>query len=150
MRISDWSSDVCSSDLSMTIPEEGLAMLEQEGMAPIAATDNGDGTWMVTIEQSREVKRYLDFPVPSEEYLFAPRTRDEDSAIYQAHRARKTLSDLIEMGFDRETVEALPTDDGDNYMDQRTEARRSDERRVGKECVNRCRSRWSQYNTTQK
>lgn len=112
---------------SMTMPEEGLAMLAQEGIEPIAATDNGDGTWTVTVEQEQEVKRYLDFPVPSEEYLFAPRTRDEDGAIYQAHRARKTLSDLIEMGFDRETVEALPTDDGDNYMDQRTESRWDDE-----------------------
>lgn len=112
---------------SMTMPEEGLALLQQEKIEPVAATDNGDSTWTVTIEQEKEVKRYLDYPIPSEEYLFAPRTRDEDSAIYQAHRCKKTLSDLIEMGFDREKVEALPTDDSDNFIDQRTQARWEDE-----------------------
>lgn len=112
---------------SVNVPEEGLALLAQEGAKLVAAEDDGQGMWTVTIEQEKEVKRYVDMPVPSEEYLFSARTRDEDDAEYQAHRCRKTLSDLIAMGFDRDVVEALPTDDSVIDLDQRAVSRWSDE-----------------------
>src|SRR3546814_15152482 len=32
-----------------------------------------------------------------------------------------------------------------DYLKRKDEPRRSEERRVGKECVSTCRSRWSQY-----
>ena len=112
---------------SGVIGEDELAMLDQEGVKPIAATDNGDGTWQVTIERKQQVKRYVDYPIPSEEFLFSARTRDPDSAFYLAHRTRKTISELIEMGFDREQVEALPTDDSQTDLDARAIERWDDE-----------------------
>src|SRR3546814_18277512 len=36
------------------------------------------------------------------------------------------------------------------HMDDAASAHRSEERRVGKECVSTCRSRWSPYNSTKK
>lgn len=111
----------------ITIPEEGLALLADEGIKPTEATQNEDGTFTVTIERTQEVKTYPDYPIPSEEYLFAARTKDEDSAEYQAHRSRKTLSALVEMGFDRETVEGLPTEDSIVDLDQRAIERWDDE-----------------------
>src|SRR3546814_8769648 len=88
MRISDWSSDVCSSDLVLLV-------------APCAA-------------------HFLEHPrggLPKGGDDFAPRT----------------LGDRIEPHVD---LVARIT----GFF-----ARRSEERRVGKECVSTCRSRWSPY-----
>ena len=112
---------------TIQIPEEGLALLEQEKVEVVAADDKGDGTFLVTIATEQTVKRYVDYPIPSEEYLFAARTRDEDQAEYQAHRSRKTLSQLVEMGFDREIVEGLATDDTLIDLDIRAIERWDDE-----------------------
>src|SRR3546814_2407884 len=83
MRISDWSSDVCSSDLAPA-----------PGDAPLFLGLRGDEAW------------------------FAVRAAD------------------------------APTVDTPRWIDLRTAAAswpafRSEERRVGKECVSTCRSRWS-------
>src|SRR3546814_2600241 len=87
MRISDWSSDVCSSDLS---PSSGWS-------------------------------RTICLPV-----------------LVVAMRRRMKL-----------IVPALPIEeDADDMRRQRRDQRegqRSEERRVGKECVRTCRSRWSPY-----
>lgn len=109
--------------------QEELAVLySQSPEGSVDVEQNQDGTFQVTMSRYQEVKRYIDYPIPSEEYIFAPRTRDEDDCDYQAHMCRKTLSDLIEMGFDRDVVEGLPTDDGvDDFRDQRGWARWHDQ-----------------------
>ena len=113
---------------SGTVSADELALLHQEGAPLTNVTDRGDGSYDVQTATWQEVKRYLDYPIPSEEFIFPPRTKDEDSAKYLAHRARKTLSDLIEMGFDRETVEGLPKDDGvAEFDDVRSQARWGDD-----------------------
>src|SRR3546814_3587624 len=87
MRISDWSSDVCSSDLEVSSVREQLAdyRLVRFDMTRSDA------------EQRALLDRYQLFGPPALQ-LFAP--------------------------------------SGDE---------RSEERRVGKECVSTCRSRWSPY-----
>jgi hypothetical protein len=65
--------------------------------------------------------------VPSEEFLFASRTRNEDDATYICHRSTKTVSDLIEMGFDRELIDDLPNDSGQGQFDSRSVSRWNDE-----------------------
>ena len=47
--------------------------------------------------------------VPPEEFLIQKTAKTIEDATFVAHRVLKTRSDLIEMGFDRETVENLPT-----------------------------------------
>src|SRR3546814_20544653 len=103
MRISDWSSDVCSSDLWETLPDDLKAIVRA------AARDvNGDmlddynAKNMEALEQLRE------------QGVEVRRLPDE------------VLSRLKEVA--AEVVDA-----------------RSEERRVGKECVSTCRSRWSPY-----
>src|SRR3546814_12122276 len=100
MRISDWSSDVCSSDLPVrpvTVEAgrlvarealEGLAMLHQKGR--LAA------------------RRQMDLAFQADEVVF----RGGQGAQRQCASAQ--------------------------FL-------RSEERRVGKECVSTCRSRWSPY-----
>src|SRR3546814_3050258 len=81
MRISDWSSDVCSSDLAR---------------------------------------------------------QGEDRDALQSHVSRT--------GWQRgDDVETTPRDPPAQLLQTASEAARSEERRVGKECVSTCRSRWSPY-----
>src|SRR3546814_9763595 len=93
MRISDWSSDVCSSDLSPTARSRALVT---------GATRPGT----VAGEFIRNVALFKSFMV-SHTYLHMSRMM-----------AQRGLAG---------------------------KAKRSEERRVGKECVSTCRSRWSPY-----
>ena len=47
--------------------------------------------------------------VPPEEFLIQRTAKSIEDSTFVAHRVMKTRSDLIEMGFDREVVENLPT-----------------------------------------
>src|SRR3546814_19899606 len=99
MRISDWSSDVCSSDLV------GRCLHR-----------------MVAVEEFRNVEIGADI-LDHHVRRVAP-TADRDVAIGQ-REARE-----------RDVIGAF---------DDREAGARSEERRVGKECVSTCRSRWSPY-----
>src|SRR3546814_5205500 len=93
VRISDWSSDVCSSDLP--------------GARPL-------------IQAERRTTRTR-----------RCRCRDRSAGEGRLQRARHDLEQLVEqraVAFDPHLVAA-----------------RSEERRVGKECVSTCRYRWSPY-----
>src|SRR3546814_980360 len=89
MRISDWSSDVCSSD------------------------------------------------------LVAARARPVDHRRGEAGQLAVAVG-LAQLVADRILVAGLPLG-GAVAQHQMREVERSEERRVGKECVSTCRSRWSPY-----
>src|SRR3546814_13152326 len=93
-RISDWSSDVCSSDL-------------------------------VVGECTRDIEELACAPV------------DADMLAEHAQRVRSRLAIQREKARLRSRGPALPSS-----MDA---GERSEERRVGKECVSTCRSRWSPH-----
>src|SRR3546814_17915035 len=88
MRISDWSSDVCSSDLQIVCGD-------------LADSGFSIGDMVCALAQGGGYAEYCTAPV--EQCLPIPKGLDA------------------------------------------VEAARSDERRVGKECVSTCRSRWSPY-----
>src|SRR3546814_1639175 len=92
MRISDWSSDVCSSDLAEIKAE--AASWQVPGIDP----DTGEATTRAGLPTDR-------FPSPYPNNVAAAAANNN----------------------------AVPPD------------LRSEERRVGKECVSTCRSRWSPY-----
>src|SRR3546814_15816645 len=94
MRISDWSSDVCSSDLGMA------------GSLLMTAPTAGFGG-----------------PIPSVD-------------------RRGTASPCCRWGPSSTSAKLTPCK-GESDIDN--VAARSEERRVGKECVSTCRSRWSPY-----
>src|SRR3546814_18833924 len=94
MRISDWSSDVCSSDLEV-LAERGAG----ERRHPL------DRRGLVRCR------------------------RDDDRVVHRA----LVLQTLVHL---RDGRALLPDRDV-----------RSEERRVGKECVSTCRSRWSPYHS---
>src|SRR3546814_12976884 len=98
MRISDWSSDVCSSDLSWTTSPDGL-------------------TWTFKLRQGVDCHgKYGEF--------------DAEDAVFSLKRAAAKESSSFAKDYAAlQTIEAT--------------GKRSEERRVGKECVSTCRSRWS-------
>src|SRR3546814_18324992 len=98
MRISDWSSDVCSSDLSV---------LESHG-------------WTIHRVWSTDW-----FQRPNEQL---ERIVERIEAAKAEHDAQATAA---------KAQRAYPS--GEDRRDGRSEGRR-----VGKECVSTCRSRWSQ------
>src|SRR3546814_13843354 len=94
MRISDWSSDVCSSDLESGLRDGSPVVRDVvELHQPGAGADR-------TVHQERELRQRRLCPA-------------------QASRRKGRGAS-------------------------------SEERRVGKECVSTCRSRWSPYNQTKK
>jgi len=75
------------------------------------ATENEDGSLSVTLKRVIKRKRSTDESVPLAEFRYSPCARHEDTSDYLAHCPVKTRSDLVDMGFDREQVYALPTYD---------------------------------------
>src|SRR3546814_17000981 len=94
MRISDWSSDVCSSDLV----DDDLAA----GQAAVADR--------------------------AADHELAGRVDVELGALVQPLGGQHRLEDVLAHRLDQVLL-------------------RSEERRVGNECVSTCRSRWSPYHT---
>src|SRR3546814_16860681 len=101
MRISDWSSDVCSSDL---------------GLRGVNETINRAKPFPV-----KGLYNMADFPD-------APPVRGMDTGI-------ACLDGMMQIVLGTLTV----------FTGYANMGKRSEERRVGKECVSTCRSRWSPY-----
>lgn len=64
------------------------------GMHKIAMLDEG-------------AAQFRDYFVPLEEFRIAPDARDLDSAVYLCHLTEKSVSELVEMGFDRDDLEGI-------------------------------------------
>src|SRR3546814_16143270 len=105
MRISDWSSDVCSSDLLLA-----------------GATWVGNRRW--------------DLRFRSGETLSLPEGEAEAKAAIAKFAHMDGANRLLGRGILR--------------FDMSDPSRESEERRVGKECVRKCRSRWSAYDSKKK
>src|SRR3546814_2948567 len=90
MRISDWSSDVCSSDLDFLVVQQQTALIDHPAQA-----------------------------------------------IGPLHLAAAAHRLVVLRGIEVDTVAAVVLG--------HVAGGRSEERRVGKECVSTCRSRWSPY-----
>src|SRR3546814_21195285 len=103
MRISDWSSDVCSSDLL------SVAVLV-------------DGSYVAGEDGTR---------------TYTPRPEDEMEQLTTVVRSV--------IGYDEKRGDKVEVINMRFIDDQR-----SDERRVGNECVSTCRPRWSPYHSIKK
>src|SRR3546814_12953139 len=107
MRISDWSSDVCSSDLLVawgTMGGKGLC-----------------GKYLMPVMRKQQYRFQATNPNPATKGRYACPPIGASTTFQSAGQV----------------IPAIGEDMG--YL-------RSEERRVGKECVSTCRSRWSQYN----
>jgi hypothetical protein len=69
--------------------------------------------------------------IPPEEYRISPLARPGRVPPYEAHVTRKSRSELIEMGFDREVVMGLARNNNDSIDDSRAQSRYQDESWMG-------------------
>src|SRR3546814_5316752 len=166
MRISDWSSDVCSSDL---IGVTHVSVKRGE------ATETGAGAFNLTVAKDRISYTFLtaDFALQRKEGALRPwlsaglRQRlDNDRAQATASLAGVSTSFTVPgvqrdrsfgnigagVAWRRESSNLTLFARGNSEFGSDNNAqsidaglRRSEERRVGKECVSTCRSRWSPY-----
>src|SRR3546814_18583342 len=104
MRISDWSSDVCSSDLAGRLRAGGV--LAHRAIEVLSETEAGG-------------------------------VRLQSLLLLQGYTSEHLVR--VDVGHAGEVAVRLAQDV--RHLVQR----RSEERRVGKECVSTCRSRWSPY-----
>src|SRR3546814_13447410 len=109
MRISDWSSDVCSSDLSAikVVARQSTGNYESakaKSITQVVLQQNPDLCAVLGVWDNTDV--------------------GTAAAIKEADQTGKVF---------------VSTSGGGGEM----ACKRSDERRVGKECVSKCRSRWS-------
>src|SRR3546814_9839561 len=162
MRISDWSSDVCSSDLLTDfsfVPERGglpVANRVEPGKRPRSAMSptivlGPDGKAILALGSAggpriimhvmKTLVGVLDWGLPVDQAIALPNIFLSGNAL------------LVEKGTSldamRDRLTALghivtPAELGSqvNAVERRDGAR-SEESRVGKECVSTCRSRWS-------
>src|SRR3546814_16182820 len=124
MRISDWSSDVCSSDLFVrhVAPYDVPIKAGVAKHAVIAA--------FVRCGLDRTDPHVLRHSIASR--LLADGTPMKHIADVLRHRSLDTSKIYTKIDLRRLSAVAMPWP-------------RAEERRVGKECVSRCRSRWSPY-----
>src|SRR3546814_13503981 len=151
MRISDWSSDVCSSDLNFlalnaTIEAarsgeagRGFAVVAQEvkALAGQARAASNDFRALV-IDRLKTGSDIADSLV------------DDIEGSRLAEFAFATVQTFARAVYSRSTdIRILATDEAivaairDPADRPKVSKARSEERRVGKECVSPCRSRWS-------
>src|SRR3546814_13929158 len=128
MRISDWSSDVCSSDLLFS---DATLVRVHHGEAEASADEPGVTTGVVIETWRQGICSDTWCPRLSE----APASRfgriESYLPILTRTGPRTWTHDVTRQTFSlQEVIET--------YADQL----RSEERRVGKECVSTCRSRW--------
>src|SRR3546814_11700400 len=132
MRISDWSSDVCSSDLSGE---------KCDGQcAETCCRTTGCGNQEVSTDPGeREVARYR-----RGRYC-----HHRQGSIGRCVRVRQVCRTDIGV---RDQGNLLRSRHQDRWHPADIDRResRSEERRVGTECVSTCRSRWSPYHSRKK
>lgn len=97
-----------------------LAMMAEQGIQPIAAEEQPDGSWVVAIQQPQPPK-FRDYVVPNEEVRIATDARDlDDYCPYLGFAQELSLSALAKRGFD---VDDLGNDDGRYGNDPLSQAR---------------------------
>jgi len=120
-------STVSQRETYAGLEEETLLAFSDDVEIIEASTDDDSGLTDVTVIRSEDKGRVRIENIPPEEFLIQPGSRSIVDADYVAHKSQKTLSDLIEMGFDRDVVEGLSAGESHDYFDGRASERYKDE-----------------------
>src|SRR3546814_8985558 len=167
MRISDWSSDVCSSDLDhgLETPDERIAAGKQaEGVVRLSAEHRGGRILICVSDAGRGINREGVLAKAVERGLIAPDAQLSDEELdnlifapgFSTAQAVSNISGRdVGMAVVRQNIQELggriSIQSRPGTGSQLTHARpltltiRQEERRLGKEGARTCRSRWWPY-----
>jgi hypothetical protein len=108
--------------------EQGIEIVEAEQVGE----DDGGPVFNVTVMQPQPPK-FCNVAVPNEEFYCSPDARSIDEAPLKGRKVRKSVSDLIKMGFDQDDLDAIGHEhDADSLTDSaRDESRWTDMDRTG-------------------
>src|SRR3546814_20548289 len=142
MRISDWSSDVCSSD---------LPVLKRHGFALSFRSDFTNGIRVVgVLTHSGGNKETTDFVLPADGSGNKNAVQAIASSVsYGKRYTAGALLNLTSHGEDDDAFRAAVELVSDEQA-ATLHALSSEERRVGQGCVSTSRSRWSEYQSKKK
>mgnify|MGYP003624841548 CR=1 FL=1 len=110
-------TDLSEDELALLLDEEGTELVEQRdyekaGSFPVAegaqvAPEVMETAYDITILRTHPANRVKIHVMPPEEFLISRRATSIEDASFTGHRVRKTVSELIQMGFDEEQVMRL-------------------------------------------
>lgn len=95
--------------IMLLVEDSNVEIIGQEiaGPAP-EATDPAASLYNIAIKRTIPRKRLMVEVIPPEEFLIDRNTRAFKDSPLLGHRTRKTRSDLVEMGYDRDVIDELP------------------------------------------
>ena len=104
-----WWDDVPRTEAETyeALSDDELALLAADPEIEVTAHEAGDAGHEVTAVRTLDRGRLRIEPVPPEEFMISRRAKSIADAPFVGHRVRRTVSDLVAAGFDRETVEGL-------------------------------------------
>jgi len=110
------------------LTDDELVMLMSDGTLEVVAQDTQemiDPYGMVIRKHTVQVERKNEFGtvkienVPPEEFLISKRARNVQDSPFVAHRRLVTRGELVAMGFDRDIVSGLPSNDALSFTPER-------------------------------
>ncbi len=100
--------------------DEVALILASEGVEPIEHDiDQETGAHNLTVLREYKKGRVRIMNVPPEEFLIARRAVTLEDSPFVSHRVRKSISELIEEGYDPEILEHIPSYDEAEYNQER-------------------------------
>lgn len=124
-----WSEDIEISEADYTnLSHEQLLKLQSDTDIDIISAEPAEESedkdpnapaeplWDVHIRRVRKKQRCVLECVPPEEFLIDRETRDLDTSRYIGHRSLKTVSELVDMGYDADDVEGITNSDDAYYL----------------------------------
>lgn len=92
--------------------EDAHALASQDDVSDFDADlDPDTQAFKGTLTRKKDISKVTIDPVAPEEFLIEPLATSIESATYVGHRTPKTKAELVDMGYDKAIIAAIPTDD---------------------------------------
>src|SRR3546814_12439392 len=149
MRMSDWSSDVCSSDLEA--PRKTQHQRLAVAVINVARRARNDGFGNAVAAQlpahaRRDVDQQITLELaPHRDKTVIRNTVDAVPVISVVHACAPAAEAVVKQARPRSRDESVQVHAIGPVLDRIFSRRRSEGRRVGKECVGECGTRWWRY-----
>jgi hypothetical protein len=83
--------------------------------------------WDITIKQTKKRGRCRVVSIPPEEFLTSRRSTSLDEAVFTCHKVKRTVTELLELGYQKKIIDSLPSHDEQMYNEERVARYSADE-----------------------